>query len=52
MYNFQVRVAQSVEHRTSEHRAVGLNPTVGNTFSFLYFVAFDAHLTGRLVPYK
>ena len=30
----QVRVAQSVEHRTTAVRAVNSNPTVGKNFSF------------------
>ena len=30
----KVRVAQSIEHQTTDIRAMGSNPTVGKTFSF------------------
>ena len=30
----QARLAQSVEHQTSNLRVVGLSPTVGKNFSF------------------
>ena len=48
----KVRVAQSVERQTTDLRIVGSNPTVCKKNFSLYFVAFDAHLAGRLVPYK
>ena len=47
----KARVAQSVEHRVRNHKVVGSSPTVGKIHD-LYFVAFDALLAGRLVPYK
>ena len=40
-------VAQSVEHRTSNLKVVGSSPIVGEKNFILYFVAFDALLTGR-----
>ena len=45
-------VAKSVEHRTTNIKIVGSSPTLGNKFFILSFVAFDALLTDRLVPYK
>ena len=48
----QARLAQSVEHQTWNLRIVGSSPTVDNEFFILDFVASDALLAGRLVPFK
>ena len=48
----QARLAQSVEHHTWNLRVVGSSPTVDKEFFILYFVASDAPLAGRLVPFK
>ena len=53
MYSIQqARLAQSVEHRTSNQRVVGSESHWGQEFFILYFVAFDALQAGGLVPYK
>ena len=55
----KARVAQSVDHQARNLNVAGSSRTVGknfvfciNTFFMLYFIAFDALLAGRLVPYK
>ena len=47
----QARLAQSVEHQTSSE-GCGFKSHLGQEFFILYFVTFDALLTGRLVPCK
>ena len=47
----KVRVAQSEEHRTSDLRVMGSNPTVGKNVSFV-FCRFRRAPAVRLVPYK
>ena len=47
------QLAQSVEQQTWNLRVVALSPTYcWQEFFILYFVVFDALLTGRLVPWK
>ena len=47
----KARVAQSVEHRSTNLEVVG-EFHCERYFFILYFVAFDVLLAGRLVPYK
>ena len=47
----QDRLAQSVEHQTSNLRAVGSSPTVSKNFSFC-ILSLSTRLAGCLVPYK
>ena len=46
------RLAQLVEHQTSDLKALSSSPTVSKNFFILHFFAFDALLVGGLVPYN
>ena len=48
----KARVAQLVDHQTSNLMVVGSSPTLGKIFFILYCVAFDALLAGGLVTYQ
>ena len=46
----KVLIAQSVERRTTDLRAVGSNSNVGKNFSFC--ILSPSHQAGQLVQYK